>query len=84
MQVASLPFQVRHLLDNHKFGKAFSLTIDMAGHYGLYDLFAKSFDTLRVLAFQDRDWEQAGFGLERIAAKLEREISVIDGRGRRK
>ena len=78
MMPATLSSQVREFLDGKQFGRAYSKALSTAQRYNLYTYFAKDFEIIRILGFKHKDWEQAGFALVRLAAKLEKDISVME------
>jgi len=80
MQDITFNSQVQHLLDKRKFGSAFSYTVNMAKRYWLYKEYETHFETIRIVAFKNQDYEQGSFLLSRLAAKLEKEISVMETR----
>ena len=62
------------LLQDFKFGQSFKVTQNTAKQYRLYDLYRSDFSTIRILAFQNKDWSQAAFYLARLLTKLSDEV----------
>ena len=80
MQTVTFLSQVKQLPDDREFGRAYSVTVNKAKRCGLYQLFTRDFETVQILGFKHKDREQAGFALERLAAKLECEISMMEAK----
>ncbi len=62
------------LLKDFKFGQSLKVAQAGAKQYRLYDAYRSDFATIRVLAFENKDWAQAAFYLSRLLAKLSDEV----------
>lgn len=64
------------LLQDRKFSLALKLAHNGARQFKLYDEYQSDFARIRVLAFEQRDFENAAFLLGRLLVKLSEETSV--------